>query len=131
MLDKYFAIQHGDNKYEMGTKAIEIDENSDIIVDGVKYDGTTGLWALVMMNNPPESSYTQKDLHMYKDLVYQTNVMSHPYNVVLGKVVIRRPKSGYIFPPSINYPPLRTIILITTMTTAMQLLKIRPNTRTG
>ena len=37
-----FAIQHvGDNKYEMGTKAVGIDENSVIIVDGVKYDGTT------------------------------------------------------------------------------------------
>ena len=65
VLDKYFAIQHvGDNKYEMGTKAVEIDEKSDIIVDGVKYDGTTGLWALVMMNDPPESSYTQNDLPM-------------------------------------------------------------------
>ena len=58
MLDKYFAIQHvGDKKYEMGTKAVEIDENSDIIVDRVKYDGTTGLWALVMMNDLPEWLY--------------------------------------------------------------------------
>ena len=58
---KYSAIQHvDDNRYEMGTKAVEIDENSNIIVDGVKYDGTTGLWALVMMNDPPESSYTPK-----------------------------------------------------------------------
>ena len=35
-LDKYFAIQPvGDNKYEIGTKTIEFDENSVIIVDGV------------------------------------------------------------------------------------------------
>ena len=51
----------------------------------MKYDGTTGLWSLVMMNDPPESSYTQNDLHMYKDLVHQTNVMSHPHNVVPEK----------------------------------------------
>ena len=38
----------------------------------MKYDGTTGIWALVMINNPPETGYTQNDLHMYKDLVYQT-----------------------------------------------------------
>ena len=57
VVDKYFAIQRvADNMYEMGTKAVEIDENSYIIVDGVKYDGTTGLWALVMINDPPESS---------------------------------------------------------------------------
>ena len=66
MLEKYFAIQHvGNNKHGMGTKAVEIDENSDIIVDGVKYDGTTGLCTLVMMNDPPESGYTQNDLHTY------------------------------------------------------------------
>ena len=110
MLDKYFAIQHvDDNNYEIGTKEVEIDENTDIIVDGVKYDDTTGLWAL-MVNDPPESSYTQKDLHMYKDLVYRTNVMDHHHNVVLGKVVTRRPKSGCIFFPS-SRPLLRMIML--------------------
>ena len=111
-----FAIQHvGDNKYEIGTKVVEIDENSDI-VDGVKYDGTTGLWTPVKMNDPPESSYTQNDLHMYIDLVYQTNVMSHPYNIILEKVVTGRPKSGCIFfSLSRPYPLLRMIILITMM----------------
>ena len=40
LLDKYFAIQRvGNNKYEMGSKAVEIDEKFDIIVDRVKYDG--------------------------------------------------------------------------------------------
>ena len=67
VLEKYFAIQHvGDNRYEMGTKTVEIDENSDIIVDGVKYNGTTGLWVLIMMNDPPELRYTPNDLHMYE-----------------------------------------------------------------
>ena len=51
----------------------------------MKYDGTTGLWALIMMNDPPDSRYTPNDLHMYEDLVYRTNVMSHPRNVVVGK----------------------------------------------
>ena len=68
----------------MGAKAINIDESSDIIVDGVKYDGTIGLWALIMINDPREESYTPNDLHMYKDLVYQTNVMRHPHKFVLG-----------------------------------------------
>ena len=100
VLDKYLAIQQvGDNKYKTGTKAVEIDENSDIIVHGVKYDDTTGLWALVMMNDPPESSYTRYDYHMHKDLVYQTNVMSHPPNVVLGKSRYSKTKKWiHIFP---------------------------------
>ena len=78
--------------HEMGTQVVEIDEISDIIVDGVKYDGTTGLWALVMINDPPESSYTSNDLRMYKDLVYRTNVMDHPHNVVLDKSRYKKTK---------------------------------------
>ena len=135
MLEKYFAIQHvGDNKYEMGTKEVEIDENSGIIVDGVKYDGTTGLWALVMMNYLPESSYTQNDLHTYKDLVYQINVMSHPHNVVLGKNRYKKSKKW-----------IHIIPLLKTLPSAEDdntnhnddydnddaVLKIHPNTRAG
>ena len=99
-LDKYFAIQRvGDNRYDMGTKTVEIDGNSENIVDGVKYDGTTGLWTLVMMNDPPESRYAPNDLHVYEDLVYRTNVMSHPHCVVLGKGHYKMTKRWmHIFP---------------------------------
>ena len=52
-----------------------------------------------MMNDPPESSYTQNDLRMYKDFVYQTNVMIHPHNVVLGKSRYNKTKKWmHIFP---------------------------------
>ena len=122
--------QHvGDNKYEMGTKTVEIDENSDIIVDGVKYDGTTGLWALFMMNDQPESCYTRNDLHMYKDLVYRPNVTSHPHNVVLGK---DQKVDAYI--STLQPLVLRTIILImaTPATTMMmQLFKNSSNKQAG
>ena len=52
-----------------------------------------------MMNDPPESSYTQNDLRMYKNLVYQTNVMTHPHNVVLEKSRYNKIKKWmHIFP---------------------------------
>ena len=139
MLDKYFAIQRvGDNKYEMGTKAVAIDENSDIIVDGVKYDGTTGLWALIMMNDPSESSYTPNDLRMYKDLVYRTNVMSHPHNVVLGRSRYNKTKNGRMYFLFSRPYPLMTMVLVittsttmTTTTTTTRLFTIRSSPRAG
>ena len=93
VLDKYVFIQRvGDNRYEMGTKTVEIDEDSHILVGGVKYDGLTGLWTLVMMNDPPESRDTPNDLHMYEDLVYRTKV-------VLGKGRYKKTKKWiHIFP---------------------------------
>ena len=100
VLDRYFAIQRiTNNRYEMGTKVVDIDEHSNIIVDNVKYSGTTGLWALIMMNNPPSRSYTPHDLLMYRDLVHQTKVMNHPHNVILGKSRYKQTKKWtHIFP---------------------------------
>ena len=120
----------------MGTKAVEIDGNSDIIVDGAQYDGNTELWVLVMTNDPPESSYTSNYLRVYKDLVYRTNVMDHPHNVVLGKSRYKKTKKWmHVFPFSKHYPPrlLRMIMLFTTTmtTTTMQHSKTRPNKRAG
>ena len=61
-----------------------------------------------MMNDPPESSYTQNDLHMYKDLVYKTNVMSHPHNVVLGKGRYNKTKQWMHISPLLKTLPSST-----------------------
>ena len=118
------------NMYEIGTKEVEIGENSDIIVDGVKYDVTAGLWALVMINNPLESSYTSNDLRMYKDLVYRTNVMDHPHNVVIGKSCYKKTKK-WIHVFSLETLPLIMLFTTTMMTTTMQHSKIRLNKLAG
>ena len=41
---KYGGSSVCDNKYKMGTKAVEIDENSDIIVDGMMVPQDYGHW---------------------------------------------------------------------------------------
>ena len=69
----------------MGTKSINVDNHNNLVVDGVKYDGTTGLWALIMMNDPPTKKYLSHDVQMYADLVNQTSVMNHPHNIIPGK----------------------------------------------
>ena len=90
VLDRYFGIQRDDDDgggggYVMGTKSINIDNHNNLTVDGIKYDGTTGLWALIMMNDPPTKKYTSHDVQMYADLVNQTSVMNHPHNIIPGK----------------------------------------------
>ena len=60
---------------------MKLDKLSNIHVDGVQYEGTDGLWSLIMMKKPDEKKYTFSDLTNYSDLVRQTNVMSHPRNV--------------------------------------------------
>ena len=96
-LDRYFRIQRTDDgSYHLGTKIVHIVNGTDIVVDETTYPGTTGLWALIMMNDPKD--YTSDDLHMYRDLVHQTGVMTHPHNVTAGSRYKQTKKWTHIFP---------------------------------
>ena len=90
-LDDYYGIEKVNDGYMMGDKKIQIDESSNIYVDDVKYNGTDGLWSLIMLKKPDEKMYNFQDLTSYKDLIEQTNVKSHPRNVTRSS----RPKTTY------------------------------------
>ena len=81
-LDNYFGIDRiGRNEYMMGDEPITIDNDSNIHVKGKSYEGTRGLWNLIMLKKPSDTSYTFNDLNDYKELVSQTDVVNHPRNV--------------------------------------------------
>ena len=82
-LDPYFSIEEIDQPlgkiYMMGNKRVRFDKSSNIIVDGVMYKGTWGLWRLIMMKKPAKAEH--EDMHSYEKLVQQTNVMTYPRNL--------------------------------------------------
>ena len=81
-IDPYFSIiENEKGDYQMGNTLVEITEDDDIEVDGVKFNGTTGLWSLIMFKKPKEDTYLNEDLEQYQRLVEMTNVMSYPNNV--------------------------------------------------
>ena len=88
--DKAFGIHFGqDGNYHMGAqqgkdgvyrgnhKMITVAYNN-IYVDGKKFTGTPGLWELIMKNKP--TNYTQGDLKLYGDLLFQTNAINQDFN---------------------------------------------------
>ena len=83
--EKYYGIVRegpgggsGEEQLVMGDKRVRV-ENNNIIVDGSVYEGTPGLWSLVMEAVPKQ--YTHKDLENYKRLVEQTDVRNNPRRV--------------------------------------------------
>ena len=88
--DKTFGIHFGqDGNYHMGAQQgkdgvyrgnhnmITVAYNN-IYVDGKKFTGTPGLWELIMKNKP--TNYTQGDLRLYGDLLFQTNAINQDFN---------------------------------------------------
>ena len=90
-LDPHFSIQRLPNGegYVMGDKTVILDKSSNIYVDSDKYEGTDGLWELIMMKKPEWDS--ADDLANYQRLVAQTNVMANPRNVLSNN----RPQQTY------------------------------------
>ena len=79
-LDKYYGITYDDDgDLVLGDKQIFIDGNSNITVDDQTYDGTPGLWSMIMLSVP--TSYTKEDEDAYNRLSAQTDLMLNPRNV--------------------------------------------------
>ena len=75
--DRYFGIRKEKDNYMMGTKKVTFDDATNIYVDGDKYNGTEGLWNLIMLAKPV--NYEPEDFMEYMQLVKQTNVKHNPY----------------------------------------------------
>ena len=85
-IDKYFGIvPDGDwQHFKMGRKRVQI-EGPDILVDGRRYNGTKGLWSLIMRKVPKD--FSREDMIVYRDLVLHTNAMAYPNNLRHGSQI--------------------------------------------
>ena len=78
--DRYFGIQSdADGNYVLGDKIVELDEDNNIHVDGITYEGTPGLWSLIMDITP--NHYNKNDFEEYRKLVLQTDLINNPRTV--------------------------------------------------
>jgi hypothetical protein len=60
--------------FYIGTKPVQIAGN-DLIIDDKKYEGTEGLWNLIMNREIEDESFTDVDLNNYKDILATTKAI--------------------------------------------------------
>ena len=80
--DKTYGIYDKDGKFYIGNK-----EDNNIIVDNEEYQGTAGLWELVVSKDPSRDIYNPIDHENYRKLLIQTNAVQSAKN-------LNRPKSN-------------------------------------
>ena len=110
--DDKFGIRKEKGHHYIGNKHVIV-YNNDIIIseNGEKFEGTAGLWELIMSKNP--KNFTDKDYDNYKDLMIMTNTLHrnndkdnpHPkasksfkWTFLLGPIWRRKKDGVYIFP---------------------------------
>ena len=72
--DKTFGINKIDGHHHIGDTHVIIHKNN-IIIDNEKFMGTPGLWDLIMLKEPPEKSYSDKDYKTYIKILLKTHVL--------------------------------------------------------
>ena len=110
--DKTFGIRKEKGHHYIGDKHVIVDDN-DIIIskNGERFEGTPGLWELIMPKNP--KNYTDKDYDNYHDLMIMTNALHrnndednpHPkgsgstkWKKLLSPIWHRKKDGVYLFP---------------------------------
>ena len=63
-----------------GNKRFDVDDADNIIIDGVRYAGTPGLYELIFKRIPDDALYTEDDMHKYKSMLLMTNAHKHKYH---------------------------------------------------
>ena len=110
--DKTFGIRKEKGHHYIGDKHVIVDDNNIIIrKNGERFEGTTGLWELIMSKNP--KNYTDKDYDNYEDLMIMTNAFhrnndednphpkgsgSNKWKKLLSPIWYRKKKGVYTFP---------------------------------
>ncbi|KAK5641057.1 hypothetical protein RI129_009604 [Pyrocoelia pectoralis] len=79
-IDTTYGIHYNidTDKWMMGNTLVDI-EGEDMIINGVRYKGTEGLYDLIIMNEPDRRLFTQQDEENYRKILNATNVARRSY----------------------------------------------------
>ena len=77
--DRTFGINKIDGHHHIGDTHVIIHKNN-IIIDNEKFTGTPGLWDLIMLKDPPEKGYSEKEYKNYARILIKTNVLHQGNN---------------------------------------------------
>ena len=69
-----FGMYFKDGDFRIGNKKVDI-KGDNIIIDGKEYEGSDGLWELIMKDEPQEGIYDDEDFLNYGKILKQTNAI--------------------------------------------------------
>ena len=72
--DRTFGINKIDGHHHIGDTHVIVHKNN-IIIDNEKFMGIPGLWNLIMLKEPPEKGYSEKEYKDYVHILFKTNVL--------------------------------------------------------
>ena len=72
--DKTYGLYDKSGNFYIGNKPVII-VHDNVVVDGEEYQGTAGLWELIVTKTPDPAIYTHEDYDNYAKLMVQSNAL--------------------------------------------------------
>ncbi|XP_067214604.1 uncharacterized protein [Linepithema humile] len=101
-IDNVYGVYFNDAGTFLGDKTFDIDKDDNVIVDGVKYAGTPGLFELIFKRLPDDTLCTEADKQKYKSILLSTNAHRRGHNAHLPVLGNKGYKYKHIITPLIS-----------------------------
>ncbi|KYQ47199.1 hypothetical protein ALC60_13782 [Trachymyrmex zeteki] len=88
-----------------GNKRFDVDDADNMIIDGVRYAGTPGLYELIFKRIPEGLLYTEEDMHKYKNMLLATNAHQHKHHSQGRLLSNRGYKYKHVIEPLMSITP--------------------------
>lgn len=71
--DIVYGVYFDKDEMMLGNKRFDVDNTDNILIDGVRYIGTHGIYELIFKKRPNRTVYTEDDLQKYKSILMITS----------------------------------------------------------
>ncbi|XP_077260890.1 uncharacterized protein LOC143896748 [Temnothorax americanus] len=79
-MDIAYGVKFTNDGMMLGNKRFDVNHTNNIIIDGIRYNGTCGLFELIFKKYPDDDIYTEDDMQTYKSILLMTSVHKRNYD---------------------------------------------------
>ncbi|KYQ56418.1 hypothetical protein ALC60_04648 [Trachymyrmex zeteki] len=101
-IDHVYGVYFDENGTMLGDKTFDVDSDDTIIVDGVRYKSTSGLYELIFKRIPDDAIYTKNDKETYKSILLTTNAHRRRHNAEMPVKSNKEHKYKHIIGPLVG-----------------------------
>ncbi|XP_071643638.1 uncharacterized protein [Temnothorax longispinosus] len=79
-MDIAYGVKFTNDGMMLGNKRFDVNYADKIIIDGIRYNGTRGLFELIFKKYPDHDIYTEDDMQTYKSILLMTSAHKRNYD---------------------------------------------------
>ncbi|XP_043256461.1 uncharacterized protein LOC122399675 [Colletes gigas] len=98
-MDHVYGVYLDSDGPMLGNKRVDVGNADNIIIDGIRYSGTPGLYELIFKKIPDDNIYTEADERKYRDILLTTSAHKYKHDSYGKTLGNKGYKYNYVIKP--------------------------------